>query len=134
MVCETRCQTQHTAEGAGGDLAVLSDHYARLGSAYGRDAFCHCSRDNRQPGVDSGVSVRLCGGDGGVGAITQAAVVVLSVAGVLLLLWPLWNNLYPVPDFPDRLWPYIVGGWVLAGAVWAQRIYTKAKDFVSAGQ
>ena len=57
---------------------------------------------------------------------------VLSVVGALLLLWPLWNNLYPVPNFPDRLWPYIVGAWVLAGAVWAQWIYTKTKDSVSA--
>ncbi len=52
----------------------------------------------------------------------------LSTVGVLLLLWPLANNLYPVPSFPDRLWPYIVVGWVLVGAAWSQRIHSKDSE------
>lgn len=37
--------------------------------------------------------------------------------GTVALLWPLYTNLYPVPPFPDNLWPYFVGGWLAAGAL-----------------
>lgn len=38
-----------------------------------------------------------------------------GVAGTLAMLWPLWNSLYPVPAFPDNLWPYVVIAWVALG-------------------
>jgi amino acid transporter len=41
----------------------------------------------------------------------------ISVAGPALLLWVLFRNLYPVPDFPNNLWPYIALAWVAAS--WA---------------
>jgi amino acid transporter len=40
-----------------------------------------------------------------------------SLAGMLVLLWPLYNSVYPIPDFPRNLWPYVVIGWIFAGAV-----------------
>ncbi len=43
----------------------------------------------------------------------------LGSFGAALLLWPLWNNLYPMPAFPANLWPYVVAAWVVAGAVYA---------------
>jgi amino acid transporter len=39
------------------------------------------------------------------------------VLGPVLLLWVLYRNLYPVPDFPNNLWPYVAFAWVLAS--WA---------------
>jgi amino acid transporter len=37
-----------------------------------------------------------------------------------LLIWPLFNSVYPIPKFPDSLWPYIVAAWILAGTVLAR--------------
>jgi len=31
-----------------------------------------------------------------------------------LLLWVLFKNVYPVPDFPNNLWPYVALAWVAA--------------------
>jgi amino acid transporter len=39
------------------------------------------------------------------------------VLGPLLLLWVLYRNVYPVPPFPNNLWPYIALSWVVAAAV-----------------
>ena len=33
--------------------------------------------------------------------------------GPILLLWVLYCSLYPVPEFPNNLWPYVAFGWVL---------------------
>jgi amino acid transporter len=37
--------------------------------------------------------------------------------GALLLLWPLWNSLYPAPAWPGNMWPYIVAAWLALGAL-----------------
>ena len=42
--------------------------------------------------------------------------VAVGVAGVLLLAWPLWNSLYPVPAWPGSVWPYVVLLWLAVGA------------------
>jgi amino acid transporter len=34
--------------------------------------------------------------------------------GPALLLWVLYRNIEPAPEFPNNLWPYVVLGWVLA--------------------
>jgi amino acid transporter len=39
------------------------------------------------------------------------------VLGPLLMLWVLYRNLYPVPDFPNDLWPYVSAAWIIAA--WA---------------
>jgi len=38
-----------------------------------------------------------------------------GLAGTLVLLWPLYNSVYPIPDFPRNLWPYVVIAWIFAG-------------------
>jgi amino acid transporter len=38
-----------------------------------------------------------------------------GLAGTLVLLWPLYNSVYPIPDFPRNLWPYVVITWIFAG-------------------
>jgi amino acid transporter len=45
----------------------------------------------------------------------QATWFVIGSLGTLLLLWPLWNSLYPVPAWPGSLWPYIVAAWLIVG-------------------
>jgi len=37
--------------------------------------------------------------------------------GPLLLLWVLYRNIYPVPEFPNNLWPYVAFLWACAS--WA---------------
>lgn len=34
--------------------------------------------------------------------------------GPLLLLWVLYRNIYPVPEYPNNLWPYVTLAWVAA--------------------
>ncbi len=41
----------------------------------------------------------------------------VCVLGPVLLLWVLYRNLYPVPEFPNNLWPYVALAWMLAA--WA---------------
>lgn len=40
---------------------------------------------------------------------------VLGALGTLAILWPLYNSVYPVPSFPENLWPYIVALWIALG-------------------
>ncbi|MGO9513581.1 MAG: hypothetical protein ACLP2F_08050 [Steroidobacteraceae bacterium] len=37
--------------------------------------------------------------------------------GPILLLWVLYRNIYPVPVFPNNLWPYVAVVWVIASWV-----------------
>jgi amino acid transporter len=37
----------------------------------------------------------------------------LCVAGPLLLLWVLYRNIYPAPEFPNNLWPYFALAWMI---------------------
>ncbi len=37
----------------------------------------------------------------------------VCVLGPLLLFWVLYRNVYPVPEFPNNLWPYVALGWVI---------------------
>jgi amino acid transporter len=41
----------------------------------------------------------------------------VGVAGALLLVWPLYNSVYPVPAYPDNLWPLVVLGWLACGVL-----------------
>jgi hypothetical protein len=45
-----------------------------------------------------------------------------SGLSIPLLIWPLFNSVYPIPKFPDNLWPYIVAVWILAGTVLGKRL------------
>jgi hypothetical protein len=37
----------------------------------------------------------------------------ISLFSPLLLLWVLYRNIYPVPEYPNNLWPYSALGWML---------------------
>ena len=41
--------------------------------------------------------------------------ITIGLAGTLVLIWPLWNSIYPVPAFPNNLWPYVVVAWIVLG-------------------
>jgi amino acid transporter len=45
---------------------------------------------------------------------------IIGLIGVVLLAWPLWSNLYPVPSWPGNLWPYVVAAWLLIGVLIAR--------------
>jgi amino acid transporter len=38
----------------------------------------------------------------------------ICALGPVLLLWVLYRNVYPVPEFPNNLWPYAALAWVAA--------------------
>ncbi len=38
----------------------------------------------------------------------------LCAAGPLVLLWTLYHTIYPRPEYPNNLWPYVALAWVLA--------------------
>jgi hypothetical protein len=40
---------------------------------------------------------------------------VTCALGPLLLAWVLFRNVYPVPEYPNNLWPYVTAAWI-AGA------------------
>ncbi len=47
-----------------------------------------------------------------------------GLAGILTLIWPLYNSVYPIPDFPRELWPGLsLSGFWRAHGCWpfAQR-------------
>ena len=39
-----------------------------------------------------------------------------GLLGTAILLWPLYNSVYPVPAWPGGLWPYVVIAWLIAAA------------------
>ena len=43
--------------------------------------------------------------------------IALGLAGVLLLIWPLYNSVYPVPAYPGNIWPLLLLGWLVCGGV-----------------
>jgi amino acid transporter len=43
--------------------------------------------------------------------------IVIPIAGIGFLLYTLYHNVYPVPDSPYNLFPYIVAGWVALAAI-----------------
>jgi amino acid transporter len=38
-----------------------------------------------------------------------------GTAGMLILFWPLYNSVYPVPAYPQNLWPYVVIAYLATG-------------------
>ena len=49
------------------------------------------------------------------------AELVLPVAGIAVAVYVLYHNIWPVPDFPFDVFPYLVGAWLLVGVALALR-------------
>jgi amino acid transporter len=47
----------------------------------------------------------------------QIGLMIVGFAGAASLCWPLYNVLYPVPAYPDFLWPYVVLLWIGIGVI-----------------
>jgi amino acid transporter len=47
----------------------------------------------------------------------RSAWAALCLSGPALLLWVLYRNIYPAPDFPNNLWPYVALAWM--ASAWA---------------
>lgn len=45
---------------------------------------------------------------------------IAGFAGTAVLMWPLYNSLYPVPAWPANLWPFVVLAWLAVGTVFAR--------------
>ena len=39
----------------------------------------------------------------------------IGLIGVVMLVWPLFSSLYPVPAWPKDMWPVAVAGWLIVG-------------------
>ena len=52
--------------------------------------------------------------------------VALSAGGVLLMLFVIWGSLYPVPDYPMNLLPYLFALYMLGGGAWFAYLKTTA--------
>ena len=48
----------------------------------------------------------------------KAKNIVYSVVGVALMLFVIWGSVYPVPDYPLNLLPYIFAVYMLLGVAW----------------
>jgi amino acid transporter len=44
---------------------------------------------------------------------------ICGMAGFGVLLWSIYNSIYPAPAFPYNVWPYCVVVWILAGVALA---------------
>ena len=53
--------------------------------------------------------------------------VLLPLAGIGVAGYTLYRNVYPVPDFPFNVFPYIVAGWLALGTAVATLVPGFAK-------
>ncbi|WP_251548781.1 APC family permease [Neobacillus muris] len=42
---------------------------------------------------------------------------IVPILGFLALLYPIYGSLYPIPDFPFNLFPYIAAAWMIIGII-----------------
>jgi len=47
----------------------------------------------------------------------RRAEIIIPAAGMLLIAYTLYNNVYPVPDAPYNVFPYVVGAWLMIGFI-----------------
>jgi amino acid transporter len=57
---------------------------------------------------------------------------ILPILGSLLMLLPIYGQVYPVPDWPYRLVPYLIVVWVLAGLVYFRVLRRRRPQLVDA--
>ena len=90
---------------------------ARLGAVCGCGRLLCLSRDNRHAGAHSRVWQRDRAELAESLGSRRLIWALFGLAGILALLWPLYNSVYPIPDFPRNLWPYVVITWIVAGVL-----------------
>ncbi|MCL6444429.1 MAG: amino acid permease [Alicyclobacillus sp.] len=55
----------------------------------------------------------------------------IPIVGLLMLLLPLYGNIWPIPAMPYALDPYLVIAWITIGAVYLWRMTKERKDIVN---
>jgi hypothetical protein len=55
---------------------------------------------------------------------------VLAVVVVAVLLYVFWKNVYPVPDYPFNLLPWIFLGLVALGMAWYATVRVRKPEIV----
>ncbi|MFT8977195.1 APC family permease [Liquorilactobacillus nagelii] len=55
----------------------------------------------------------------------------LPIIGTLLLLIPLYSSIWPIPEFPYNLAPYIIIVWIITGAIYLHQMKKKRADIVA---
>ncbi|MDS0526265.1 APC family permease [Clostridium sp. SHJSY1] len=49
--------------------------------------------------------------------IWSKAHLIVPILSIVALLYVLYSNIYPIPEFPNNIFPYIVLGWILLGFI-----------------
>ena len=57
---------------------------------------------------------------------------VLPVLASVMFLFPIYFSIFPVPNFPDNIPPYLVVGWLVLGAVLLGRIVRRSPERLQA--
>jgi amino acid transporter len=55
---------------------------------------------------------------------------VFPIIGLLLLILPLYSSLYPIPDFPNNLAPYVLILWIVGGYLYLRNMNRKNPKLV----
>lgn len=55
---------------------------------------------------------------------------VIPIISILALLYVLYSNIYPIPEFPNNLFPYIVLGWIVIGIVYSNIFIKRRKEII----
>lgn len=53
----------------------------------------------------------------------------IPVFGIISLIYVLWSSIYPIPEFPQNLFPYIVLGWIGLGVI-LSKMFAKKNLYV----
>lgn len=55
---------------------------------------------------------------------------IVPIVSILALLYVLYSNIYPIPEFPNNLFPYIVLGWIAIGIVYSNVFVKRRKEII----
>lgn len=55
---------------------------------------------------------------------------IVPIVSILALLYVLCSNIYPIPEFPNNLFPYIVLGWIAMGIVYSNIFVKRRKEII----
>jgi len=60
--------------------------------------------------------------------------VLIGIAGAALMLFVIFGSVYPVPEFPYSLLPYLFFGYLVAGGIWFARLNARAPQILASIQ
>lgn len=60
--------------------------------------------------------------------------VIIGTAGAALMLFVIFGSVYPVPEYPYSLLPYLFFGYLVAGGIWFARLNARAPQILASIQ